>query len=134
MENLDLLGLLHSLEDDFRKFNKINMENLERYANKDLKLEEGMIHFMISTLPGDLKILNIDFMQESWNNFQDSLKKITIKLKLVGVEELIELSKKLSVLCKSKSDKETLAQSYFTFNKRTEELIASLKNLYKSTS
>lgn len=131
MENLDLLGLLHSLEDDLNKFSKINMENLESYANKDLKLEEGLIHFMISTLPGDLKILNIDFKQESWNDFQNSLKKITLKLKLVGNEELLELSKNLDELCQPVLNREILNQKFFTFNQKIEELIASLKNLYK---
>lgn len=131
MKNLDLHGLLHSLEDDFKKFSKIDMENLESYVNQDLKLEEGMIHFMISTLPGDLKILNIDFKQGNWDDFQNSLRKITIKLKLVGKRELIELSEKLEELCTPLLNKESLGDTFYIFNEKIEELITSLKNLYK---
>jgi len=108
MENKDLLGLLHTLEDDFKQFSEINMQNLEIYSRKDLKLEQGIINFMISTLPGDLKILNIDFKQESWADFQNSLKKITIKLKLVGVNELIGLSEMLEETSKSPFKKEAV--------------------------
>jgi len=131
MENFDLLALLDSLEDDLKKFSKIDMENLESYANKDVKLEEGLIHFMISTLPGDMKILNIDFKQESWGDFQNSLNKITLKLKLVGIEELVELSKKLDSLCQPTLNRRVLTHTFAIFNAKTEELIVSLKNLYK---
>ncbi len=131
MKNLDLHGLLDSLEDDFKKFSKINMENLENYVNQDLKLEEGMIHFMISTLPGDLKILNIDFKQENWGDFQNSLRKLTLKLKLVGEVELINLIDKMNVLCSSSFNKEDLMDTFNLFNEKLEELIISLKNLYK---
>lgn len=130
MENLDLLSLLHSLEDDLNKFSKIDMKNLENYANKDLKLEEGMIHFMISTLPGDLRILNIDFKQESWNDFQNSLKKITLKLKLVGDEELLALSQNLDELSQPTLNTTLLKEKFLIFNNKIEELIVSLKNLY----
>ena len=85
---------------------------------------------MISTLPGDLKILNIDFKQENWDDFRNSLRKITIKLKLVGVEELIDLSKQLDVLCTPTLNKERLSQTFYIFNEKIEELIVSLKNLY----
>jgi len=133
MENIDLLGLLHTLEDDFKQFSEINMQNLEIYSKKDLKLEQGIIDFMISTLPGDLKILNIDFKQASWANFQNSLKKITIKLKLVGVSELIELSELLEETSKSTLKKEAVQETFSIFKNKIEELIVSLKKLNNQT-
>lgn len=133
MENKDLLGLLHTLEDDFKQFSEINMQNLEIYSRKDLKLEQGIINFMISTLPGDLKILNIDFKQESWADFQNSLKKITIKLKLVGVNELIGLSEMLEETSKSPFKKEAVQKTFIVFKNKIEELIVSLKKLNNPT-
>lgn len=128
MKNLDLLNLLNLLEDDLKQFNDVDMANLEKYAEKDIKLEEGLVQFIISTLPGDLNILSIDLKQEEWLSFNSSLKKINAKLKLVGALELITLSNQLANLSNT-SDK-IMYSKFELFKSKINELLLTLQNLY----
>jgi len=121
MKNLDLLNLLNLLEDDLKQFNDVDMANLEKYAEKDIKLEEGLVQFIISTLPGDLNILSIDLKQEEWLSFNSSLKKINAKLKLVGAVELITLSNQLANLSNT-SDK-IMYSKFELFKSKINELL-----------
>jgi len=130
MKNLDLLNLLNLLEDDLKQFNDVDMANLEKYAEKDIKLEEGLVQFIISTLPGDLNILSIDLKQEEWLSFNSSLKKINAKLKLVGAVELITLSNQLANLSNT-SDK-IMYSKFELFKSKINELLLTLQNLYSS--
>jgi len=132
MKDEDLLSLLQSMEDDFSQFNEINMKNLDSFTKKDFKLEQGIINFLITTLPGDLKILGIDFKQVSWSNFDNSLQKILIKLKLVGDTEVIEMCENLLYSNKSSIVLETLQQTFDQFTEKIEELINSLRRLNRS--
>jgi len=76
--------LMKLLEKDVNTFSNLDMTNLQDYTNSDIKLETGMVQFIINTIPGDLKICEIDLMQNDRAAFNNSYKKLLTKLKLVS--------------------------------------------------
>lgn len=84
MKSSKINNLLQLLEKDVRTFSNLDMTNLQNYANSDIKLETGMMQFIINTIPGDLKICEIDLQQGDRAAFDNSFKKLLTKLKLVS--------------------------------------------------
>jgi len=84
MKVSEIKNLLQLLENDVNTFSNLDMTNLQNYTNSDIKLETGMVQFIINTIPGDLKICEIDIKQNDKAAFNNSFKKLLTKLKLVS--------------------------------------------------
>lgn len=81
---MKIKNLIQLLEKDVNTFSNLDMTNLQSYANSDIKLETGMVQFIVNTIPGDLKICEIDLKQNDRAAFNNSFKKLLTKLKLVS--------------------------------------------------
>jgi len=84
MKSFKIDKLIKLLEQDLSSFNNLDMTNLQNYTNSDIKLETGMVQYIINTIPGDLKICEIDLKQKDSVAFDNSFKKLLTKLKLVS--------------------------------------------------
>jgi len=117
--------LMKLLEKDVNTFSNLDMTNLQNYTNSDIKLETGMVQFIINTIPGDLKICEIDLKQNDRAAFNNSYKKLLTKLKLV--------SKSNSFIKKYKSylneNSHITLNDFEAIKLETSLVIASLKKL-----
>jgi len=125
MKVSELKNLMQLLEKDVSAFNNIDMTNLQNYADSDIKLETGMVQFIINTIPGDLKICEIDLKQKDKAAFNNSFKKLLTKLKLVSKTNYF-FENYSSYL--NENNKVTLSQ-FETIKKEAGEMIDALKKL-----
>lgn len=125
MKVSEIKNLMQLLEKDVSTFSNIDMTNLQNYADSDIKLETGMVQFIINTIPGDLKICEIDLKQKDKAAFNNSFKKLLTKLKLVSNTNYF-FENYSSYL--NDNNKVTLSQ-FETIKKEAAEMIAALKKL-----
>lgn len=125
MKPSEINNLLQLLEKDVSTFSNLDMTNLQNYADSDIKLETGMVQFIINTIPGDLKICEIDLKQNDRSAFNNSFKKLLTKLKLVSTNS--SFSQNYSNYLKENNN--ISLKEFETIKQETNQVIATLQKL-----
>lgn len=125
MKPSEINNLLQLLEKDVSTFSNLDMTNLQNYADSDIKLETGMVQFIINTIPGDLKICEIDLKQNDRAAFNNSFKKLLTKLKLVSTN--ISFSQNYNNYLKENNN--ISLKEFEMIKQETNQVIATLQKL-----
>jgi len=128
----ELMHIIENWESSIEAFTMFDFSYLEELSQKDSKLEEGMVSFIIHTLPGDLAILKIDTEQKDWKNLRSSLTKISAKMEMIGALKLVELCERLSEKSKVPLVRNAIHKEIKVLIGGVEQSIRSLSELFLS--